>query len=180
METIAHKRKAPTKAEAMKVLIEMERKLIRKENEEAQAAKKLAQEEVRKLTAQYALANWGTLKEHLHIEVSDYTLEVGIKFRIDPKDNDATTTKMPPELCGPFKKFENIDANPNGWRDPDKYTPAELRSRINDKLKRVSADAVINGTNCAQVERTPVVKEYLEEFLASLTKASKAAERLAA
>lgn len=170
-------RKSPTKAEAMKVLIEMERRLMVKENEEAKAAKERAQEELTQATLQYVLENLDTLKANLQLEVSSWTLMAGIKFKVNKEET--ALTPIPPHLKRLWKQWDDMDENPNGW-NVDRIPERDIRKRIEDKLKRVNASAVINGTNCAQVERTPVIKEYLEEFLASLTKASKAAERLAA
>jgi hypothetical protein len=174
--TTTPKRKAPTKAEAMKALIELERKLMVKENEEAKALHQRAEEELKQATLQYVSENFDTLKAHLEVGSCGWRIEASIKFfsapRLDEDDSDHHRIPMPPNLKELHTKLEEIDDRPNGYVDhiPDR----DIRKRIEDKLKAVSADAVIN----AQVERTPVVKEYLEEFLASLTKASKAAERL--
>jgi len=170
-------RKPPTKAEAMKVLIEMERKLMVKENEEAKAAKQLAEEELTKATIQYVLDNFDSLKANLQLELSSWQLMAGVSFKTNSQEK--ALTPIPPHLKKLHKKWDDIDDNPHGW-NVDRIPERDIRKRIEDKLKRVNASAVINGTNCAQVERTPVIKEYLEEFLASLNKASKAAERLAA
>lgn len=179
METITHKRKAPTKAEAMKALVELERKLMVKENEDAEAAQKRAHQELTKATVQYVLENLDALKDHLEVNVNDWRVTAGVNFKVDPSDTDDDGQTMPPHLKKLHNKWSEIDSQPNGY-SVDRISDKDIRKRIEDKLKRISPDAVINGTNCAQVERTPVVKEYLEEFLASLTKASKAAERLAA
>lgn len=176
METITPKRKAPTKAEAMKALIEMERKLMVKENAEASLKKAEALQEFKTALTSYFLENVGTLKSHLNIPASTYDAQVQFRFSLTQNNE---TMSLPPHLASLHKKWKDINERPCGY-NPDQQPVREIRKRIEDKLKRVSADAVINGNNCAQVERTPVVKEYLEEFLASLTKASKAAERLAA
>jgi hypothetical protein len=178
METITPKRKAPTKAEAMKALVELERKLMIKENKDAQVAKKLAHEELTRATFQYVLENFDTLKDKLQLRANRWELIAGIHFRVD-KTGDESEASAPANLKKLHKKWDEIDEHPCGY-NPDQEPVREIRKRIEDKLQRVSPDAVINGTNCAQVERTPVVREYLEEFLASLNKASKAAERLAA
>jgi hypothetical protein len=177
--TITPKRKAPTKAEAMKALIELERKLMIKENEEAAAAKQLALEELKQATVQYVLENLDALKTQLHVDANFWRLKAGVGFNVDSKDKDDGGLPMPPHLKKLHKKWNEAEERPNGY-NVEHLAEKEIRKRIEDKLKRISPDAVINGANCAQVERTPVVKEYLTEFLASLTKASKAAERLAA
>ena len=178
METITPKRKAPTKAEAMKALVELERKLMIKENEDAKVAKELAHEELTRATLQYVLENFDTLKGKLQLKASSWQLMAGVCFKVD-KTDDESNTPVPANLKKLHQKWDDIDDHPNGWH-VDRISERDIRKRIEDKLKRISPDAVINGTNCAQVERTPVVKEYLAEFLASLSKASKAAERLAA
>ena len=172
-------RKSPTKAEAMKALIEMERQLMIKENAEAKAAHKRAEEELTQATLQYVLANLDTLKDHLEVDVNGWRLMTGVNFNVDPNDKEGGGLPMPPNLKKLHKKWSDIDDTPNGY-SVDRIPERDIRKRIEDKLKRVNASAVINGTNCAQVEKTPVIKEYLAEFLTSLTKASKAAERLAA
>ena len=174
--TTTPNRKAPTKAEAMKVLIEMERQLMIKENAEASLKKAEALQEFKTALTSYFLENVETLKSHLHIPASTYDAQVQFRFSLTQNNE---TMSLPPHLASLHKKWKDINERPCGY-SPDQQPVKEIRKRIEDKLKRVSPDAVINGTNCAQVDRTPVVREYLEEFLASLNKASKAAERLAA
>lgn len=164
----------------MKALIEVERKLMHKENEEARAAKQAAREEFSKAAMEYVLENWDALKPSLQTDVWSSSASVCIKLRPGKNGDEDANVQMPPHLKKLHQKWEDIEETPNGYWNPDRVSDRDIRKRIEDKLKRVNASAVINGANCAPVERTPVVKEYLEEFLASLTKASKAAERLAA
>ena len=174
--TTTPNRKAPTKAEAMKALVELERKLMVKENEEAALKKAEAFQEFKTAMTSYFLENFETFQSYLNIPTSSYDAQVQFRFSVTPNNE---TMSLPPHLASLHKKWRDINERPCGY-NPDQQPVKDIRKHIEDKLKRVSPDAVINGTNCAQVERTPVVKEYLTEFLASLTKASKAAERLAA
>ena len=163
----------------MKALIEVERKLMIKENKEAEAAKEAAREAFEKAALQHVLENFMALKDSLHVDVWSSSTKVGIRFRSADNKDDEDGLPMPLHLRKLHSAWDEIEENPNGW-NVERLPERDIRKRIEDKLKRVNASAVINGTNRAQVERTPVVKEYLEEFLASLTKASKAAERLVA
>lgn len=163
----------------MKALVEIERKLMVKENKEAEAAKEAAREAFEKAAIQHVLENFTALKDHLCADIWGHSSKVGIRFRPADNTDEEDGLPMPLHLKKLHSAWDDIDSQPNGW-NVERLPERDIRKRIEDKLKRVNASAVINGTNCAQVERTPVVKEYLEEFLASLTKASKAAERLVA
>jgi hypothetical protein len=176
--TTTPNRKSPTKEQAMKALIELERKLMIKENEEADKAKRLAREQVEQAALQYVLENLDSLKLRFEVDVYSSAVSVALKFCEHP-DKAENELAMPTSFKSLHNTWDNIDERPNGW-NPNNMSERDIKKRINDKLKKVNASAVIGGHKSAEPERTPVVKEYLEEFLASLAKASKVADRLVA
>jgi len=172
-------RKPPTKAQAMKALIEAERELMVKENTEAKQKKAEAWEELNSAVLQYFRDNLETLASKVTMNAYNWSAQIQVSLVQSAGHITDSSVLMPPHILKLHKTWESINERPCGYNPMDQ-SERDVRKRINDKLKRVNASAVINSNGSVEPERPPVVKEYLTEFLASLNKASKAAERLEA
>lgn len=115
-----------------------------------------------------------------HVEINFYYGRVALNLYFETERNNSEGhMQYPPTLLSPFNKLEELKLklfqtpNPGNWRDWD------IKKKIREELNTIDAKSVIESTK-AIPEEVPVMKEYLEQFMKTLTKSARAAERLAA
>jgi len=82
---------------------------------------------------------------------------------------------MPTEIVSAYREWEAVEEYSHGWRGK---SDSEIRKIINEEIKAADTAAVINGVEVSKEEEMPVVHDYLKDFLASLSRTTKARERL--
>jgi hypothetical protein len=177
--TTATKVKPPTRSQIINQLLPIRREQLKKEWDDAKAEYKVAEEAFEALATDWIKANPSVWTPF--ISVDSYYSGMSIScFLVNEKDHatGSGTTMMPPHLLAEYNKLEDIEKKHHKMLNPNHLSDHSIRKMIREELDALDPKSVIDNT--APTEEMPVVKEYLEQFMATLTKVSKARARLAA
>ena len=173
------KRKPPTKTEVLKELVAVRKEQMEKANEELRKARESYNDELEKDVLQYFLDNITSFKKDAFgVHLSLYHNQVAFRFaRPLDESEELEHPKLPLELYTRVQKLYEMPREK--YRDHE-MTDSAIRKKLKENMEKVNPKSVVDATKSSDVERTPVVREYLEEFLTAFTQTTEAVDRLSA
>jgi hypothetical protein len=103
-------------------------------------------------------------------------VSLSIHMHGDPSDKRNGRVQTPPQLKALFDKVAELEVH--YYNNPDRKTDVQIRKMIREELDALDPKSIIDNTATENAEELPVQKEYLEQFMSTLMKVSKARSRL--
>ena len=178
--TTSTKVKPPTRTQIINALLPIRREQIKKDWEAAKAECELAAKAFEDNTAEWVMQNpdvWSP-----HVRVCHYgTMEISCFLDDEKPENDEPgRIQLPTHLLAEYRKLEALKEKLDGLPNPNHPRDSDLKRMIREELDALDPKSLIDNTTTEKAEEMPVMKEYLEQFMQTLTKVSKARARLTA
>jgi hypothetical protein len=178
--TTATKFKKPNKNQIINELLPIRREQIKKDWEAARAEYREAEEAFKAFIADWVKQNPSVWTPFVGIGSFYAGMRISCFLVDDPdRSTGSGTMMMPPHLLAEYNKLEALETNHRKLPNPNQLSDHSIRKIIREELDALDPKSIIDNTPAEKEGEMPVMKEYLEQFMATLTKVSKARARLA-
>jgi len=173
--------KPPTRTQIINELLPLRREQIKKDWDAAKEEYELAEKAFEAMTAEWVKQNPDVWTPHVKVRFYYSRIEISCYLNEGKtEDGELDTVLMPPHLLVEHKKLEDLEKKSDKLPNPNYQRDSDLKRMIREELDALDPKSLIDNTSTEKAEEMPVMKEYLEQFMQTLTKVSNARKRLAA
>lgn len=177
-EPVVKKRK-PTQSQVLTELAKLRIAQMEQENLAAQELRAKEEVALADKLRPYIVENITEIAPKLVFHISSYRPHAEMSFSMDDKDVESWKVLLPEHLRKELARVAEIDVCPHGntrW-----IRVSDVKAKIKAEIEASDPESLIQkaaAKEAREAEKIPVVTEYLSDFLANLTKVTKARERL--
>jgi hypothetical protein len=171
--------KPPTRTQIINELLPLRREQMKKEWDAAKEEYDQAEKVVEAQVLEWVEQNPDAWVPHVAVQFYYSSCAIHCYLSDDkPKDGEKGKMQLPPHLLVEQKKLEGLKRKFNLLRNPNHLRDSDIKKLIREELDALDPKSLIDNTTTEKAEEMPVMKEYLEQFMQTLTKVSNARKRL--